>query len=240
MTTASTTRSRTCPYCGRVLHARTYSLFGRQVFGGWEDCPCQGAQRAREATAARRATDRRREEEAQLDRRCIRSGIRQRYLHAQDARAGGMADRLLSGTGLYLWGGVGTGKTTCASAVAREVIRRGSSVRYERMWDVLESARRGYRDGSDPLAELEAVPFLFLDDLGKERPTAWVLERVFALADERNARMLPTVVTTQYRPGDLVTRLADSGDFDTAQAIVSRLRQGAEVVEFTGTDRRMS
>ena len=51
--------------------------------------------------------------------------------------------------------------------------------------------------------------------------------------------MRPTLVTTQYRPSDLVRRLAEQGDADTAKAIVSRLRHGARVVEFDGPDGRL-
>ena len=52
--------------------------------------------------------------------------------------------------------------------------------------------------------------------------------------------MLPTAVTTQYRPSQLIERLAKNGDHDTAIAIVSRLRQDCRVVEMTGGDRRLS
>jgi hypothetical protein len=51
--------------------------------------------------------------------------------------------------------------------------------------------------------------------------------------------MLPTCVTTQYRPSELIARLAKNGDRDTAVAIVSRLRQRCRMVETSGPDRRM-
>ena len=46
-------------------------------------------------------------------------------------------------------------------------------------------------------------------------------------------------MTTQYKPSDLVRRLAEQGDPDTAKAIVSRLRGGARVVHFDGPDGRL-
>lgn len=65
-----------------------------------------------------------------------------------------------------------------------------------------------------------------------------MLDSLFQLVDRRYSAMRPTLVTTQYRPSDLVRRLAEQGDADTAKAIVSRLRHGARVVEFDGPDGR--
>ena len=67
-----------------------------------------------------------------------------------------------------------------------------------------------------------------------------MLDSLFQLIDQRYSAMRPTLVTTQYRPSDLVRRLAEQGDADTAKAIVSRLRHGARVVEFDGPDRRLA
>lgn len=91
----------------------------------------------------------------------------------------------------------------------------------------------------DPLPAYQSVHVLVLDDLGKESPTDFALERMFALVDERYNRLLPTVVTTQYRRSMLTDRLARRGDEETAKAIISRLRQGCMTVELKGGDRRL-
>ena len=78
-----------------------------------------------------------------------------------------------------------------------------------------------------------------MDDLGKRRPTGFVLDSLFSLIDQRYSAMLPTLVTTQYKPSDLVRRLAEQGDPDTAKAIVSRLRGAARVEHFDGPDGRL-
>lgn len=45
---------------------------------------------------------------------------------------------------------------------------------------------------------------LCLDDLGKERPTQDVLDKLFALIDHRYRRGRATIFTTQYKtPSDL-------------------------------------
>ena len=56
------------------------------------------------------------------------------------------------------------------------------------------------------------VRYLIVDDWAKRRPTGFVLDSLFSLIDQRYSAMLPTLVTTQYKPSDLVRRLAEQGD----------------------------
>ena len=108
------------------------------------------------------------------------------------------------------------------------------------MYRVLDEIQRSFHDGGDPLKRYAEAGYLLIDDLGKRRPTGFVLDSLFQLIDQRYSAMRPTLVTTQYRPSDLVRRLAEQGDADTAKAIVSRLRHGARVVEFDGPDGRLA
>ena len=107
------------------------------------------------------------------------------------------------------------------------------------MYRILDEIQRSFHDGGDPLKRYAEVRYLIVDDLGKRRPTGFVLDSLFSLIDQRYSAMLPTLVTTQYKPSDLVRRLAEQGDPDTAKAIVSRLRGGARVVHFDGPDGRL-
>lgn len=84
---------------------------------------------------------------------------------------------------------------------------------------------------------------LVLDDLGKESYAGsdWALKRIWRLVDARYAQGAPTVVTSQYGPGEIadrlagykVERMADAG------AVVDRLLEDAKLVEFSGANRRM-
>lgn len=107
------------------------------------------------------------------------------------------------------------------------------------MYRILDEIQRSFHEGGDPLRRYAEVRYLIVDDLGKRRPTGFVLDSLFSLIDQRYSAMLPTLVTTQYKPSDLVRRLAEQGDPDTAKAIVSRLRGGARVVHFDGPDGRL-
>lgn len=231
--------TKRCPHCGAELAPRTVVLMGRTVFAGWEECQCYGARRERDELARAAAERKGAEDAARAERAARRAGVMPRFEHAEHPLAESCAGEMRQGHGVYIFGPVGTGKTCLASATALLLVAQGRRVRFTAMWRVLDAIKRGFRDGTDPLPAYQSVDFLFLDDLGKESPTDFALERLFALVDERSARMLPTCVTTQYRPSDLIARLAKNGDRDTAVAIVSRLRQQCRMVETSGPDRRM-
>lgn len=229
-----------CPFCGRTLQPRTAKLMGKDMFLGWEECSCPGAIDERKRQDRERQERHEEEEERELEQRMRLSGVGKRFLDASNDKAGKLADAMEGGKNLYLHGPVGTGKTTCAAATMREILKHGHKARFVRMCDAIEDARMQFRTGERALAPLEGTPFLFLDDLGKEQPTGFVMERIFALIDMRSADMKPICVTTQYSPSELSARLSQQGDPDTAAAIVSRLMQQCVRIKFGGKDRRIA
>lgn len=229
-----------CKFCGATLKARTLTLGGQPVFAGYEECQCDGARAARLEREVQEVVQTQREQERRLRDAMRRAGIMPRFMDAEHPLAPELAEALTQGRNVYISGDVGTLKTHLASATARLLVMQGRGVRFSAMWKVLDEIKAGFRDGYDPLPKYQSVGVLVLDDLGKESPTDFALERLFALVDERYARMLPTCITTQYVPGRLIERLSKNGDLDTAKAIVSRLRQGCRKVELDGGDRRRS
>ena len=233
-------RTTECRWCGKPLRERTTVLMGKTIRMGFEQCQCIGAKEECRRAAKADAEAAQKSRESRLKADLGRAGVLPRYDTAQHPKAALYADSMAEGKWLYLWGEVGTGKTTCAMAVTAELVKRGKRPRIVPMRQILHEIQRSFHDGSDPMGQYLKAPFLLLDDLGKESPTAFALERTFALIDDRYSRLLPTAITTQYKPSDLVQRLAAKGDFDTAQAIVSRLREGAVVEHFGGGDRRLA
>ncbi len=229
-----------CPYCGEPLKPRTFQLFGEMRQMGFEECQCDGAKAEREAIERKEAEAERRRRQRELSERIRMAGVMPRFESAEHGLAEQCADDVMDGRNLYIYGDVGTLKTHLASAMTIKLVERNVKVCFSAMWKILDAIKAGFRDDCDPLPKYQRVRVLVLDDLGKESPTDFALERLFALVDERSARMLPTVVTTQYKPGLLIDRLAKNGDRDTTIAVVSRLRQDCRTIELTGGDRRRS
>lgn len=95
--------------------------------------------------------------------------------------------------------------------------------------DRLRASAR-YVQAEDPLPELFADDLVVLDDLGREKATDWATERLYVLVNERYNRCLPTVVTSNYSPDELLERGYD--------ALVSRLTDGAELLWIDAPDYR--
>ena len=133
---------------------------------------------------------------------------------------------------LVVMGDSGAGKTKVACAILAESATR-VPCRFATFGDVLRSVRDTYgAEGTESraLAQWSGCRILCLDDLGKEKPTADALEKLFALLDARYRSGKPTLFTTQYQsPKELGHRLMESGgDKPTAQAIVRRVFGGGE------------
>jgi DNA replication protein DnaC len=103
-----------------------------------------------------------------------------------------------SGRGLYLWGPNGTGKTHLAVAAAKTF---GHSLFVNTLY-LFDALKTSYQT-NEPCDVFEAAryaKFLILDDLGSERPTGWVQERLYALLNTRWDEMLSTVFTSNFAP----------------------------------------
>lgn len=143
---------------------------------------------------------------------------------------------------LVVMGDSGAGKTEVACAILAESVAHlpNALCRFATFGDVLRSIRSTYddvlRSEWQAIGQWAGFRILCIDDLGKEKPTADALEKMFTVLDARYRSGKPTLFTTQYQsPKELGHRLMESGgDKPTAQAIVRRVFGGgyyqAEVV----------
>jgi DNA replication protein DnaC len=140
-----------------------------------------------------------------------------------------------SGRGLWLFGDVGTGKTTLAMIVAKAALEAGRSVAIYSMPRLLNEIRRTYDEGNDSsyiefLDRLTQVDLLHVDDVGAEKSSPWVLEQLYAIVNARYESERSINLTTNLSHEELAEQVTPR--------TVSRLRQMCESIPLLGDDKR--
>lgn len=193
--------------------------------------------------ALRRANQRpQRVDPEALRETCALSGMPSNFLDVEPdtSRAARMAEE---GTGLFIWGGVGVGKTHLACAIAKGWAETGRAFKFATTQQLLADLRDCY-DGhareADVLGLYSSVPLLVLDDLGKEVPTAWALSRLFHVIDARYGAGLPTIYTSQVSAAYACAAIAAEGSDELGDAILSRIAGTCATRHLEGADRRVA
>lgn len=131
---------------------------------------------------------------------------------------------------LLIFGPVGTGKTYAAVAALRAIHEHGATVA---MWAITTLVDALSPSAPDPHGTMEAAinaDVLLLDDLGLERGTDWVQERVYEVVNLRWADQVPTIVTSNVTP-DVLSQVLGA-------RVWSRLAHEATALSLSGPDRR--
>ena len=154
----------------------------------------------------------------------------------------------IGGLGVMLYGKPGTGKTHLAAAIANARLASGNHAVFVTVPELLADIREtiGRKEDSSELLELvKDVELLIMDDMGAERLTDWVAEQMFSVINARLMRKKQTVVTTNYTPSDLISKMAIKDragnilDDLPGKRIVSRLTEMCQKVEMRGRDQRL-
>ena len=144
---------------------------------------------------------------------------------------------------LFITGMVGTGKTVFMASLAKYYIKQGMTISWISYTAFIMELQNAYRntkfnsfgdkvnpfDIADEAAKFEG--YLFVDDLGAEKPTDFVKQITYYILNEREQRMLPTIITSNFT-------LEEIDEF-IDRRISSRICGMCEVLKFKGEDRRI-
>ena len=228
-------------YCG-ICH--TPKQFVRQVGELHIDamCLCECQKEAYEREEAAFAREEKEKEIARRRRECFPVPGMDEWTFANDdhAKPGASAackrycdefsGALRDGTGLLLYGEVGTGKSFLAACIANRLLDDGYRV-------VFDNAR-GYADMAFDDKEyftdaITSADLVVLDDLGMERATEYMKETVFQILDKRCQSGKPLIVTTNLSNEALkAPRGVDE------ERVYSRLLEKSVPILMKGEDRR--
>ena len=145
-------------------------------------------------------------------------------------------EHLDSGRGLWIFGGVGTGKTTLAMIVSRQALEAGRSVAIYSLPRLLAELRRTFDDDAqhsytELLDRLAGVDLLHIDDVGAVQSSPWVLEQLYALINARYEEERSVILTTNIEQReDLVDQIGER--------TVSRLQEMCDLIPLFGDDAR--
>lgn len=254
---ATTPAPLVCEFCGATVDPVAMVFWGLTIWGP-PYCECERGKAKYEARVAEEeriaAEENARKRQAKLDekvRGCLRDcGIKNRFMsrtfenfarntpqraNAYD-NAKYYADNFSEvyskdGTGLYIEGTFGTGKTHLAVAIALRLIRQGVNVICKTSIELLKDIKAAFRyenGEEEETARYKRCALLVIDDLGKEQCTDWSLPKLYEIVNDRYEKCKPTIVTTNYSHDELIRRLVPKGgDNITAGALVSRLKEAA-------------
>jgi DNA replication protein DnaC len=140
------------------------------------------------------------------------------------------------GKGLLLMGKEGTGKTHVAVAILKEVLRKGYSGLYWNVPELFLELRRTMNESAeqneaDLFDEALKADLLVLDDLGAERTSEYVMDRLYVLINGRYQNDTATVITTNRTLEELRAQIG--------KRIASRICEMCVSVEFPPGDYRL-
>lgn len=153
-----------------------------------------------------------------------------------------VVENIGAGANLYIWGkNTGNGKTSWACKIMGYYFRKiafTSGLENEGLYiylpTFLDDLRNSYGNPSpefdDELEMVKKCKLLIIDDVGAEKLTEWVRERIISIIHTRVSNGLSTIYTSNLSPEELKAEMGDR--------ISSRILGCSTVIEITGADRR--
>lgn len=112
--------------------------------------------------------------------------------------------------GILFYGGVGTGKTFASACICNELMDNGKTVLVMNLGLYLIKIQREWAEAeNDVLNYVKSCDLLVIDDLGIEKVTPFVLEKVFTLIDTRYRSDKPMIITSNLSLDDIKQTFGD-------------------------------
>lgn len=140
-----------------------------------------------------------------------------------------------NGYGIYLCGDKGTGKTHLVACIVNDLSERLIPAVFTNFGEIAKMALKSPAQ----FERLCTVEFLVIDDIGAQRVRGkdgdlWLQEKVYEVVNCRYNEMLPTIFTSNYSIGELVTECG------VAARTVDRIAEmSSAVLKITGKSRRI-
>lgn len=135
--------------------------------------------------------------------------------------------------GLVIAGPTGTGKTRQMWGLYRALVARqfeGIEVRKLVGW--IDSFRPGRKGTPEEFDIATDASLLMLDDLGVEKMSDWVEEKLYMLVDTRYENLVPTIFTTNEKREDLAKRIG--------RRVADRILESSQFIVMDGKNWRES
>lgn len=230
-----------CDRCGQATQTRI-EIFGEQRT---VRCICRCDQEKQAAEKAARERERQLQriqrlrmqgfDKAEMQRWTFDTDDRQQpqVRRAMQAYVDGFPDFRGSGSGLLLYGSVGTGKTFAAACAANALIDQGVPVLMTNFSRIINRIQASFDGRQEYIDSFNAFDLLIIDDLAAERQTEYVNEIVYSVIDARYRAGLPMIITTNISARDM------ERETDLArQRIYSRILERCHPIKVEGGDRR--
>ena len=155
-------------------------------------------------------------------------------IHNRCKRYCEVADAVLrDGTGIYLFGTNGTGKSRLTACMGNELMLNNYTVLYTNFAEV---SRKIIKDDNF-INQIAKIDFLFIDDFGTEKVTKgsedmWLQEKVFEVINARYIEQKPIIFTANYSLKELIE------DRGMAKRTVDRIMEMCEILKLNGESYR--